>query len=64
MRRRIERALYRVPTEDCQYVAPIIQMYGRRPRSNHRMRRLNPELSGAVGVAVLGFVLVVLVFVC
>ena len=56
MGRRIERALYRVPTEDCQYVAPIIHMYGQRPRANRRWRRLNPELSGAVGVAVLGFV--------
>ena len=60
MGRRIERALYRVPTEDCQYVAPIIQMYSRRPRA-HR-RRLRDKLAGAIWLAVLAWVLTATVF--
>ena len=52
----------RLPLEDCEMAGPMIALYGRRPRANRRLSRWT-NLSGAVWLAVLGWVLVGLVFV-
>ena len=52
----------RMPMEDCAIAGPMIALYGRRPRANRRRRhQFNPDLTGAVGLAVLAWALVGLV---